>query len=291
VKRLAPLVFLFASFAHAEMTSYSCRYDEGEFISFSVDENSKALVVNNGSRGKLDNDRKLEQLSFTLESLDFVIIEHVEGYGADRESYSMHFNDMSSSLSVNSFDEDDKLSARGMIYSGSCKRIQGSKGDPAADTSSAGNKSKKLKLRYSDYPVDDADFYTGSPHEAKLVTEDDRAFQTRIKDAAQKKPNFAGRYRIATWGCGTGCEQGVAVDVKTGKVVWLPVTAYIDALNDPNWGEDTGLESAFNFRLNSRLLSVYAYDMENEDKGSYNEHYYVIGNGKFSLLTQNVNKR
>ncbi len=35
--------------------------------------------------------------------------------------------------------------------------------------------------------------------------------------------NFAGKYSIADWGCGSGCQDGVIVDADTGHVYEMPV--------------------------------------------------------------------
>jgi len=45
-----------------------------------------------------------------------------------------------------------------------------------------------------------------------------REFRTALRYAAQSGPNFASHYTIATWGCGSSCQDGMVIDISTGKV-------------------------------------------------------------------------
>ena len=78
---------------------------------------------------------------------------------------------------------------------------------------------------FRDYPV--RRFYRGRVAPVVLDA-DSRAFRTRLREAARGRPNFAGRYIVTAWGCGTGCEVGAAIDAKTGRVHWFPHQAYTD---------------------------------------------------------------
>jgi hypothetical protein len=42
------------------------------------------------------------------------------------------------------------------------------------------------------------------------------------KPAAAKGPNFAGRFTVVQWGCGSGCVSTVIVDAGNGTVYHLP---------------------------------------------------------------------
>lgn len=44
-------------------------------------------------------------------------------------------------------------------------------------------------------------------------------FKTAITDAVEKGPNFAGKYAVAQWGCGTGCQGHAVVNVESGKII------------------------------------------------------------------------
>lgn len=49
-----------------------------------------------------------------------------------------------------------------------------------------------------------------------------RLFRTNLrnatKDGVRYGPNFAGHYRLASWGCGTGCLNWMLVDLNTGRI-------------------------------------------------------------------------
>jgi hypothetical protein len=47
-------------------------------------------------------------------------------------------------------------------------------------------------------------------------------YRTQLRGWAKEKPNFAGHYILATWGCGTGCTQIAIIDAITGKVFHPP---------------------------------------------------------------------
>src|SRR5262249_38346996 len=75
---------------------------------------------------------------------------------------------------------------------------------------------------FKDYPVTEQ--YTGRSAAPILVTRQDRMYRTMLREAASKKPDFAGHYIVATWGCGAGCVMGAIIDAKTGRVYSIPFT-------------------------------------------------------------------
>lgn len=66
------------------------------------------------------------------------------------------------------------------------------------------------------------------------------SFRTRLRRALKTGPNFAGKYKIMTHGCGTSCQVNWIIDVETGQVI-------------ENLGSSLGVA----YRLNSRLLIVH----------------------------------
>lgn len=44
-------------------------------------------------------------------------------------------------------------------------------------------------------------------------------FKTEIMDTVAKGPNFAGKYAVAQWGCGTGCQGHAVINVESGKII------------------------------------------------------------------------
>ena len=47
-------------------------------------------------------------------------------------------------------------------------------------------------------------------------------FRTRIRNGIREGPNFAGRYKVIQFGCGTGCSFVFVADVSTGRVSNFP---------------------------------------------------------------------
>ena len=73
--------------------------------------------------------------------------------------------------------------------------------------------------RFEDFPVTPE--VLSSPHLPVIETRRARLFRTQLRGAAVNGPNFAGHFRVATWGCGTCCQSFGIVDLSTGAV-WMP---------------------------------------------------------------------
>lgn len=129
--------------------------------------------------------------------------------------------------------------------------------------------------QFRDYPV--AEAYIG-PNAPLVLTRSERMFRTRLREAAREKPNFAGRYILTTWGCGTTCLMGAAIDAKTGRVYWLPGTI---CCANPETYTDENFEPVI-ARLNSKLLVLSG--MINERESTQGTHFYKFENGRFTLI-------
>ncbi len=44
-------------------------------------------------------------------------------------------------------------------------------------------------------------------------------FKTRISEINKTSPNFAGKYSIGSWGCGSNCQIGVLINRSNGKIL------------------------------------------------------------------------
>ena len=132
--------------------------------------------------------------------------------------------------------------------------------------------------RFKDYPA--RGVYRGRPAPVRLDSRRARMFRTRLREDSRTRPNFAGRYTVVIWGCGTGCAQMGVVDAKTGRVYFPPVE-YMDI---PDM-EDEAARSRW-FRLDSRLLVITQnlYD----GMGRYTAYYYLFDNNRFRLLRKAV---
>ncbi|MFL6285869.1 MAG: hypothetical protein ACJ74Q_22235 [Pyrinomonadaceae bacterium] len=128
--------------------------------------------------------------------------------------------------------------------------------------------------RFEDYPV--REVYKGPVAPVRLDSREARMFRTRLREDSRAGPNFAGRYTVVVWGCGTGCAQMGVVDARNGRVYFPPVE-YMDI---PDM-EDAEVRSRV-FRLDSRLLVITKslYD----GQGTYMAYYYLFDGGRFRLL-------
>ena len=111
--------------------------------------------------------------------------------------------------------------------------------------------------RFEDYP---AKLYTGRNAVPDLKSHPrSRMYRTRLKEWSREKPNFAGRFILATWGCGTDCTQIAIIDAKTGRIFHPPgatsnsAVNVHDALFQPGKSIWYG-SGAIWYRLDSRLL-------------------------------------
>lgn len=134
--------------------------------------------------------------------------------------------------------------------------------------------------RFEDYPV--REVYKGPVARVRLDSRMARMFRTRLREDSRGGPNFAGRYTVVIWGCGTGCAQMGVVDAKTGRVYFPPIE-YMDI---PDM-EDAAVRSQW-FRPDSRLLRITQnlYD----GAGSYTAYYYLFDGGRFRLLRKSVER-
>ena len=120
--------------------------------------------------------------------------------------------------------------------------------------------------KFTDYPA--KDFYKGK-NAPVIVDANSKFFKTRLRWATKnQKPNFAGRYILTFWGCGTSCVQGAAIDAKTGKVYfWGFSTVSIDA------------EEIVRYNSNSRLIIFHG--LRDEKDGDDGDHFYQFDGKKF----------
>jgi hypothetical protein len=77
-------------------------------------------------------------------------------------------------------------------------------------------------------------------------------FRTRLREAIKGEVNFAGRYILTGWGCGTGCSQMAIIDAKTGRVFMPDALAGVSA-----WYYDVDDDyEVYTYKKDSRLLVV-----------------------------------
>jgi len=73
---------------------------------------------------------------------------------------------------------------------------------------------------YGDFPTRGS--FTGSPAAPDLASAKRAAeYRTVLRRGAAVGPNFAGRYTVVQWGCGSPCKAFAILDAVTGHV-WMP---------------------------------------------------------------------
>jgi hypothetical protein len=107
--------------------------------------------------------------------------------------------------------------------------------------------------RFKDYAVP---VYTGKAARP-AVRADKRSwlFRSELREAAVEGVNFAGHYRLTSWGCGTACFQWAIIDVKS-RQVFHPANL---ASTEHQYVEESLYEGgiqAVHLRPDSRLLVV-----------------------------------
>ena len=108
-------------------------------------------------------------------------------------------------------------------------------------------------------------------------------YRTNLRNAlANSEVNFAGKYILTSWGCGSGCTQGAIIDVRTGNVFFPNELQGVYA-----GGLTLGEHDMLEFKKNSCLLLIYGYSGSgfNPETPTHHGIYYYQWNGKeFKLL-------
>ena len=138
--------------------------------------------------------------------------------------------------------------------------------------------------QFKDYPAEAP--YTGPRHELVIDGEFAKTFRTRLRNAlASDKLDFAGRYVVVRWGCGSGgCNMGAVVDASTGRATPFPMVLSGVWPLKPEFDEEPGQELIY--KSSSRLM-VFAGDLgvESPDGGKADTvSFYELADGKFRHL-------
>lgn len=106
----------------------------------------------------------------------------------------------------------------------------------------------------------------------RIVSAKDRRYASILRESASAKPDFAGHYILASWGCGASCVVSAAIDAKDGTVHWFPATVCCWQLK---------IIEPLEYKLGSRLLIVHG---KLNETGSNDDRRYEFVNGRFNLL-------
>lgn len=136
-----------------------------------------------------------------------------------------------------------------------------------------------------------APVYKGRAAILKLRTPQARGYRTRLREGARRAVNFAGRYKLSTWSCGTGCLQTAFIDAKTGNIFFpAELNGFIACYYQPEAVEN--LEEALQFRKESRLIVMSGYPNSERDKAEPKKGlYYYEWTGSELKLVKFVEKR
>jgi hypothetical protein len=132
--------------------------------------------------------------------------------------------------------------------------------------------------RFQDFPA--THIFKGKPARVDVNSRPDaRMFRTQLRTQAAEGPDFAGHYKIATWGCGSSCESFAIVDSITGKVWFPPV------LSEISWNGWDGDDYGLKFKLTSKLLVLHGSRGEEPATGSF---YYLWEKNKLKLIRADI---
>lgn len=71
--------------------------------------------------------------------------------------------------------------------------------------------------KFEDFSI--TEIYKGKTAELDIDKNSEaQEFRGALRYATQSGPNFAGHYMVAEWGCGSTCQDGMIIDIATGKV-------------------------------------------------------------------------
>ena len=110
---------------------------------------------------------------------------------------------------------------------------------------------KPTSIRFADYPSRPvAPQRSEEAVIGKEAADDEKTFPQAIKLAASTGPDFAGRYAIVEWSCGSWCTNSVIADVLNGKMYDTPFAGVVGCR------AVTGDLPTIQRRANSALLIV-----------------------------------
>lgn len=124
---------------------------------------------------------------------------------------------------------------------------------------------------FARFPV--TSIYRGPPVMPNFAGRDRgfRDFRTRIRNGIRQGPNFAGRYKVIQFGCGTGCSDVLVADVSSGHIY-----------DFPRGGEDDQMLQ-LEYRISSNLIRTWwVPDIDNMNRCLQED--FVFKRGRFVSL-------
>lgn len=129
--------------------------------------------------------------------------------------------------------------------------------------------------------------FRGAPARPVLDSPEAKTFRTRLRNGAKEGADFAGHFKIVTWGCGTSNQCWAVVDEKSGRVVFdelLPSvwSGHVEDDDAPKPAPDEVDDFSIRWRADSSLVKVAGAPREDESRegvGYYNwtgTHFVLI---------------
>lgn len=116
---------------------------------------------------------------------------------------------------------------------------------------------------FEDFPVQVGSVPQKYASKVILATPRSRRYRTVISDGGKQAPDFAGIYRVATWGCGTDC-RGFAIINRVNGIVYTPSSFELLA------GVMGNSENRVQYRQDSRLMILTGIlDDDEKREGKY----------------------
>ncbi len=142
-----------------------------------------------------------------------------------------------------------------------------------ADVTNSTSLTVDQPFRFERYPVSVAEISAGK--KPILSTAFAKRYKTVITADAGKPVNFAGHYRVVTWGCGTDCRGFAIINKLTGATYALPGVDYVAGV----MGND---EERLEFKKDSRLFVITGIKND-EVEGKF---YYLWDKERLRLLAR-----
>ena len=136
---------------------------------------------------------------------------------------------------------------------------------------------QQLIPEFKEYPAEEV--FSGASAKPKLTSARARMFRTNIRTQAAEGPNFAGRYRIVTWGCGTSCIQFAIINCNTGDVYFAPMAETVEAVIPPGQSEEM-----LEYRPDSRLLIIAGAKDDSQKHRAEGRFFYEWKKGRLVLI-------
>ena len=155
-------------------------------------------------------------------------------------------------------------------------------GEPAGDEAGHALEARDLPAdapRFDSYPAQ----MQRTPRARLRLGKADLGYRTRLRRLAREPVNFAGRYILGLWGCGTSCLILRIIDTATGRVLPAPGLGSVEFSAVADSALDAGpVEGPVKFRTDSRLLVLLG--APEEDSSRFGIHYYAVEGERLRLL-------